>query len=422
MRKVFTKKTSKDLLVLMTGTFIAQLIPFLIAPILTRLFEPEDFGTFGLYFSISMIISVFITGRYEMAIMLPKTHKEAANLVGLSFLITIIISLVIFILVLLFKHPFAILFKTPDIENWLFVLPLTMFAIGTYQALNYWNNRKEKYSRLAFSRVTRSVGTSAWSIGFGFALMKKGGLILGDCIGQLLSGLFLFFRTWREDKDYFKDISKADMKQQAKRYSQFPKFNVASGLFEKLSGQLPVLFLAHWFGDAITGFFSFSQRIISAPSSIIARAFGDVFRQKATIEFQNNGNCIALFRKTTIQLFLLSCIPFVIFYFFAPDIFAVIFGAKWRIAGEYAQIMTPMFFLQFVVSPVSNVFLVAEKQKIDLYVQILLLAGVVGSFLYGYNVYKDPIKCLIFFTFVYCIKYVIEWFLSYTFSKGKQIA
>jgi O-antigen/teichoic acid export membrane protein len=422
MRKIFAKKPSKDLLVLMTGTFIAQLIPFLIAPILTRLYEPEDFGTFGLYFSISMIISVFITGRYEMAIMLPKTHKEAANLVGLSFLITIIISLLIFILVLLFKHPFAVIFKTPDIENWLFVLPFTMFAIGTYQALNYWNNRKEKYARLAYSRVARSVGTSAWSIGFGLALVKKGGLILGDFIGQLFSVLFLFFRTRKEDSIYAKEISKAEMLQQAKRYSQFPKFNVASGLFEKLSGQLPVLFLAHWFGDAITGFFSFSQRIISAPSAIIARAFGDIFRQKATVEFQLNGNCTKLFGKTAIQLFILSIIPFIIFYFLAPDIFAFIFGAKWRIAGEYAQIMTPMFFLQFVVSPVSSMFLVAEKQKIDLYIQFVLVIGVIGSFLYGYNVYKDPEKCLIFFTFVYCIKYIIELYLSYQFSKGKRIA
>jgi len=411
---------NKNILVLITGTFVSQLVPFLVAPILTRLFSPEDFGTFGLYFSISMIISVFITGRYEMAIMLPRNHKDAANLVAVSFIITTVICALLFLVVLLFKHPVAILFKSPDIENWLFLLPVTMFAIGTYQALNYWNNRKEKYQRLAISRVTRSVNTSGWSIVFGFATLKKGGLILGDCIGQLAASAFLFFRTWKEDGHYRKEISRPIMLEQAKRYSHFPKFNVLSGLFEKMSGQMPVLLLAHWFGDAITGFFSFSQRIISAPSAIIARAFGDVFRQKATIEFQEKGNCQVLFRKTFIQLFVMSSIPFIGFYFIAPDLFAFIFGAKWRIAGEYSQIMTPMFFMQFVVSPLSNMFLVAEKQIIDLFLQIGLLLAVLASFLYGYNVYKDPEKCLIFFTFAYSAKYSVELYLSYQYSRGKK--
>lgn len=404
---------------LITGTLISQLIPFLIAPILTRLFSPEEFGMFGLYFSITMIISVFITGRYEMAIMLPREEKDAVNIIGLSMIITSVICILLFFIVLIFKGYIAFWFNSPAIENWLFLLPVTMFAIGTYQTFNYWNNRKEKYSRLALSRVTRSVNTSAWSIALAFTVLKKGGMILGDCIGQLFSSGFLFFRTWKEDKHLYKEISKEKMKQQAARYNQFPKFNVISGLFEKMSGQMPVLFFASFFGEAITGFFSFSQRIVSAPGAIIARAFGDVFRQKATIDFQNNGNCKQLFVSTFLKLFFVAIVPFILFFFFAPEIFVIIFGEKWLIAGEYSQLMTPMFFLQFVVSPLSNMFLVAEKQKLDLILQVFLFMGVLISFLLGYNLFKVPEMCLIFFTIAYSIKYVIELYLSFHFSKGK---
>ncbi len=63
---------SRNVLTLMTSTTIAQAIPLAISPILTRLYTPSDFGIFALYMSISSIISVVVTGRYELAIMLPK--------------------------------------------------------------------------------------------------------------------------------------------------------------------------------------------------------------------------------------------------------------------------------------------------------------------------------------------------------------
>lgn len=406
-------------MVLVAGTFLSQLIPFLVSPILTRLFTPEQFGEFGLFFSIAMIITVFITGRYEMAIMLPKKDSEAFNLVVLSIRIAILISVILLILVFFLKHSVATIFNAPGIENWLYLLPVSLLAVGVYQALNYWNNRKEKYTRLALSRVMRSVNTSAWSIGLGYTLLRKGGLIIGDTIGQLMSTLFLFFRTWREDKAMLKETDKELMWTLAKRYSHFPLYNVPSGLFEKMSGNTPVMFLAYFFNDAIAGFFSFTVRIISAPSAIVARAFGDVFRQKATVQFREKGECRDLFIRTLLQLLALSIVPFTLFYFFAPQLFSFVFGSKWQIAGEYAAILTPMFFLQFVVSPMSNMFLVAEKQKIDLFLQIFLLIFVIGSFTCGYYVCAEPYMCLILFTFAYSIKYIVELLLSYQFSKGK---
>lgn len=404
----------------MAGTLFAQLLPFLISPVLTRLFTPEQFGEFGLYFSITMICSVFITARYEMAIMLPKEEHEAENLVGLSFIITFAISLILLILILLFKQPIALLFKTPAIENWLLLIPVSMFSIGFYQALNYWNNRNEKYKSLAFSRVARSVGTSFWSIVFGFGWLKKGGLIIGDTLGQLFSMFFLFFRTKKDYPNFLKSVNKAEMKKQAVRYKQFPIYNVSSGMFEKLSGHSPVMYLANFFGETITGYFSFSLRIISAPSAIVARAFGDVFRQKATKIYHEQGNCKKLFEKTFFQLLLLSLVPFTLFYFVAPDLFAFVFGEKWYRAGEFAQVLTPMFFLQFLVSPLSNMFLVAEKQNIDFFMQVFLFVLVSCSFLYGYKYFNNPETCLLLFTFAYSLKYLVELVLSYQFSLGKK--
>ena len=79
---------SRNVLTLMTGTTIAQAIPIAISPILTRIYTPEDFGMFALYMSVASILSVVATGRYELAIMLPKKDEDAVNIVALSIIIS----------------------------------------------------------------------------------------------------------------------------------------------------------------------------------------------------------------------------------------------------------------------------------------------------------------------------------------------
>ena len=76
---------------------IAQIIAIATSPILTRVYSPENFNIFGLYLGISTILGVIITGRYEMAILLPKRDNNAVNVLGLSILISMIVSFLIFL-------------------------------------------------------------------------------------------------------------------------------------------------------------------------------------------------------------------------------------------------------------------------------------------------------------------------------------
>ena len=69
----------------MTGTSLAQAIPIIISPILTRIYTPEDFGLLALFLSITNIIGSVANGRYELAIMLPKEDEDAINIAALGF-------------------------------------------------------------------------------------------------------------------------------------------------------------------------------------------------------------------------------------------------------------------------------------------------------------------------------------------------
>jgi O-antigen/teichoic acid export membrane protein len=71
--KMFLKSESnRNILALMTGTGLAQLIPIIVSPFLSRIYSPEQFGLFALFLATVSSLSVMATGRYELAIILPR--------------------------------------------------------------------------------------------------------------------------------------------------------------------------------------------------------------------------------------------------------------------------------------------------------------------------------------------------------------
>lgn len=415
--------SNRDVLILMLGTVVSQAVPILASLVLAKLYSSFDYGLFQVYFSISMVCSVFVTLRYEMAIMLPEKQEDARHVLILSCLVSFVFSTILLLLVILFRHPFSRFLEQPSLADGLFVLPFTVLVIGVYQALNYWSNRLKQYKRLSFSRVARSVNSSVLSIVFGFfKAFSTTGLIIGDFLGQASSALFLGWRINRDEPGLFRNVQKSKLKEMARRYKQFPLFNVPSGLLEKLSGNMPALLLLPFFGASMVGLFGFSQRLISLPGAVVARAIGDVFRQSATEQFQQNKNCVPLFLQTLKKLALLSVPAFTLLFFFVEPLFVLFFGEEWREAGVYARILMPMFMLQFIVSPLSSMFLVAEQQKKDFLLQICLFLGILSALYGGYYIYGEARATLMLYSAVYSMKYLVEFALAYKFSKGTNNA
>ena len=129
LKKIIEKYKNKDVLILMLGTVISQAVPLLASFILTRIYTPNDFGLFQVYFSVSMILSVAVTFRYEMAIMLPEKDDDSRHVLVLSCLISLVFSIFIFLLVLIFRDQFSILLKQPSLKDSFFILPFTILSL-----------------------------------------------------------------------------------------------------------------------------------------------------------------------------------------------------------------------------------------------------------------------------------------------------
>ena len=73
-----------NVLTLASGTAVSQLITIVAIPLISRLFDPDEFGVAALFLSIVTLLSVVATLRFEKAIVLPKSDDTAVNLFMLS--------------------------------------------------------------------------------------------------------------------------------------------------------------------------------------------------------------------------------------------------------------------------------------------------------------------------------------------------
>jgi O-antigen/teichoic acid export membrane protein len=143
------------------------------------------------------------------------------------------------------------------------------------------------------------------------------------------------------------------------------------------------------------------------PSALIGGAIGQVFFQQATKEKHETGRAINSFNSTIKKLLIIGIPSFGILFFIVEDLFAFVFGEEWRIAGVYAQIVVPLFFVRFVVATVSNTNNIFELQKVSLIWQIILLILSI-SCLYISNLYLFDFKSfLVLLVSIISIHYII---------------
>ena len=107
---------SKNTLSLISGSIVSQAIPAALAPILTRIYTPEDYGLFAIYASLTALFTTIATAKYDAAILIPKSDKEAINIMMISVIMTFIISLFSFIIILIFNQDIVDFVKKPEIR------------------------------------------------------------------------------------------------------------------------------------------------------------------------------------------------------------------------------------------------------------------------------------------------------------------
>jgi O-antigen/teichoic acid export membrane protein len=379
----------KNVATMMTGTAIAQAIPFLISPILSRLYTPEEFGTLALFMSVAAIIGVISTGRYELAIMLPEKKRDAHNLLILSLCISLVVSLLTLLLIIIFKQQIVTFFESPEIGPWLYLVPVMVLSMGVYQTFNYWSTRNKTFRLNAASRISQSVVASSGQLALGVAKTGSAGLIAGVILGQITAALVLAWKTMMHPGELRQSVNRTKIRENAEKYTNFLRINTPHAFVDRLKDEGIVYLVIYFFTKTILGSYAFAYRILKAPVGLIGSSLYQVFYEKASRAVDEGTPIRPMVLKIYRNLFLLGFPVFGLVFIYTPQLFSFIFGDKWLMAGEIAQILLPWLFLNFLATPVSCLTVVMNKQKEAMLITVIdislkatgvVIGGITGDY------------------------------------------
>ncbi len=352
----------KNFLMMLSGNTVSQIIPFIIAPIISRIFTPEQFAIQSNFLAIAGLIGIIAAGRYEFGIVLPESEKKSNSLIILSFIIIVIISA--FTLGLIpFKSNIGFFYNDNVLPKYIIYISLAVFLYGIYNLFFNINLRRKNFKTITYSRISQSFFGNITYVILGYLLLGTDGLIWGWFFGQIISTIILIIPI-KNIKEIFSNISFSDIKIVAKEYKDFPMINSLHAFSDIFATQFFIFWLiTNEFGILVLGLFSVMNRYLRAPIQLVTGAVSQIYYKEATDLKNNNQSSFSVAIKT-IKICLVFAIPFtLLILIWGPEIFSWYLGSNWLNAGKYAQIMAPALFLNFIFSPISTTPIVYNKQK-----------------------------------------------------------
>ena len=330
----------RQILTVGSGSMMAQVLTVATMPVLSRLYSPTAYAGWALLMSVTIIFTSVATLRYELAIVLPSTHEEAANVMAVCAFVTIAMSIIAGCLLplswgwLLGKGFYR------ELNFWLWSVPLLIVATGVYMACNTWLVRTKEFGWYSISQVGLPFLTIFCQILVALlGINSASGLIIGTIFSQCsLVALLLILISSKYGHLILRSISRQEIRNSLNKYRMYPFYMTPYTLIGTIRDRLVYFLLGYCGAKSDVGFYNISSRLVNMPNNLVSSAIRPVFFQKAA-----RSQFISLeVPINRAMMFLAVCIiPFwILFLFHAKTLFAFIFGEPWREAGLYAAILS----------------------------------------------------------------------------------
>jgi len=364
------------------GTAFGRLATVLAAPIVARLFTPEDFGMAALIITLAMVLNSVSSLSYEFAIVLPPEKAQAIALSTLSLVILTAFCLLAEGVIGLMLWLEWDLNWINTLGNWSLFIPFAVFMLGVGNILRSWGVREKRFKAMSIGTASGSTITAASRIGLGAVYGSSvAGLIAGFLVGLIAElGLIARSLAMRPAAIFNNTGVRNNLRTVAHRYRDFAIFQSPTAMLKALSDQLPVLLLGALFSPALVGFYAIANRLLVLPIGVIGRSVRTVFLQRA-VETSNKGQRIGPgFSRITLGLFLVGVPVFLVLFAYGEELFSLLLGERWSMAGRIAELLSPLFCTMLVFMPMPAIFVVLERQRLLLILQAIRLAALASAF------------------------------------------
>lgn len=346
------------------GTAVSQVIPLAAAPILSRLFPPEERAVYTYFVAIAAALATMSTLRYEQAIVLCHTKSEARLLTRAAIRISLVSSLVFTILAFFLKDYLSSWLDSPQLGSLLPWIGLSVASLSLINIADYWLNREKRYHPIAYTKVENTALSATGQMGLAWSGLPGGmGLVFGGIFGQIVTALTLTFA--------FKDAqvsthpledSTPRTRDLLERYHRMPTYTLATAVLDAVRINLVPLLVGYFYGHYIAGNYGYAMILAEIPVVLLSGAFFQVY-------YQNLANTPrGYLRMRTWKLmkrgFVIGLPLFIFLAAVAPWFFPIYLGERWTLAGWMSVALTPWLYMKSVTYPLSTIFTITGQQPL----------------------------------------------------------
>jgi O-antigen/teichoic acid export membrane protein len=362
------------------------------------------------------VLSVIISLRLDVAVFNINTQKQLESLINAGIICSFLISGAIYGALLILDYTAPSFVKEFNLNS----MRGEALSLGVVWALNMFIQNVYIYGahfkRQAAVRIFQAALIATGQLTA--ALMGWGvkGIIHTQIITSIIILFYSFFDVFRLFHIPFSRDWLSGWRQALMMHWRFPVFSMPADFISSFASQLPMLMMGKRFGLPAAGQYALTNKVLTAPMKLLAGSILSVFKEEAARSYREKGECREIFAKTLMALALLAITPFALLFCFAEPLFVWIFGDEWREAGNYASILAPMFYVQFIASPLSYVIYLANRQILDLAWQLCLLIATYCVFYYT----KEIIMTMKLYSFGYSLLYIIYLAMAYKAAKSNS--
>lgn len=335
---------------LLSGTVLASLLNFAALPFIARLYAPDVMGIGVVFLSIHSFLLVVVTGRYTMAIPLPKHQETARYLFWLVVALSSVFGLIIAATGFVLHRQIADVLSMPELAPWLPFLGLTVTAAALSEAVNYVLIRQKRFKIMALIGVGQVSVTVGCLLGFGWlggatVSTYMTAQIIGICAGSFLAAVIRY--PAQRGSFHWKRVL-----QVASCYRHLPKHLLTTSVLNAGSVSALPLMISAFSGPATVAAYSIAAQLVGRPLAMISSAIWQVVYGQLGDASASAPQAKRLLQRIYMATSLLYSAPVIAIVAF-PDMATDLLGHRWQEAGPMMQVFIVMAYFQYASNSVS---------------------------------------------------------------------
>lgn len=404
-----------------SSKFFIISLSFIFTPILSRLYSPEQYGTFSIFTSICTNFAILSSFSYNEAALIAKKDSDFHNLIVLSSLLLILTSSVFY----LFLPEIISLINSSHVIQSNEVFYMIFFGAITYSLTAIFSKFNVHYNEFAFvSKTGAAIQLTSRLISvlatFSTKLLPFG-LMIADTIGKLIFTLIHVKKYFKIISKEIKEINIQELLVTFKLFHRYPIYFLPSKYLTVLVNQTPIYVLSTLYTIENLGQYSIASSLVVLPVNLIGNSLISVYVQR--VKNTNDKDISQLTYKLIITISILLAVPVLIIMFLSSIILPIALGGDWLLAGHIAQILSIIIIHEVIGTVLAGLFQIKSKEIELLFFQAFMFLSYILFVLFSYYQDISIINIIIGFSFLRLLQNMIKihFLLHSISSKGKLL-